>query len=224
MKKTLLLLVSITVLHLLVRLSPDEFAWDVYSIVKQIESSLLVLYSISLISYRQLAIKSILAAWFITEVVDIFNYLFWLAFDNKIAYLYIIKAILSMSWLLYIWFRNYDRVNDLLDEEHFFLVSIRPNSLQDFILSLIKEPVAGGGIYAKGVFFHYRKGELQTHDRKYIERLGNKYRIRRIRRIDPDRLLILDSLLGSKYGKWSLLYNCKTVLEPILSSRGKPIV
>lgn len=225
MKKLIPLLTFITALHAITRFVPDAIAWDFYSFAKQLETAILVLFALSLVSYRNLAVKSILAAWFVTEIVSCSNLLFWIIFEKNFIYPLLIKAGFSLAWILYIWFRDYDRTNDCLDNEHFFMVGIRPNSPQDFILSLIKEPHGGVGIYFHGKFYHYRKGALQVHDRKYLERAGSKYRILKIRKVDPARRLVLKSLLHQeKYCKWSWKYNCKTVLEPILSSRGKPLV
>lgn len=225
MKRILSTGLFITLLHITTRFVPDSIAWDYYSFAKQLETSILVLYALSLVSYKKLAIKSILAAWFITELISSGDVLFWIVFQKNFIYPLIIKAGFSLIWILYIWFRNYDRANDCLDNEHFFMIGIRPNSPQDFVLSLIKEPHGGVGIYFHGNFYHYRKGALQVHDRKFLERAGSKYRILKIRRVDRARRSIIHSLLHQeKYRKWSWKYNCKTVLEPILSSRGKPLV
>ncbi len=225
MKNLLLMAGFVTLLHITTRFVPGAIAWDFYSFAKQAETSILVMYALSLISYKKLAIKSILAAWLVTELVSCGNLAFWIVFQKNFIYPLLIKSGLSLAWVLYIWFRNYDRANDCLDNDHFFMVGIRPSSPQDFILSLIKEPHGGVGIYFHGKFYHYRKGVLQTHDRKFLERAGSKYRILKIRKVDQARRSVLRSLLNQeKYRKWSWKYNCKTVLEPILGSRGKPLV
>lgn len=225
MKKLIFLLIFTTGLHAITRFVPDAIAWDFYSFAKQLETAVLVLYAFTLVSYRNLAVKSILAAWGVVELVSCTDLLFWITFEKNFIYPLLIKAGLSLAWILYIWFRDYDKVNDCLDDEHFFIVGIRPNSPQDFLLSLIKEPHGGVGVYFHSKFYHYRKGILQVHDRRYLEKAGNKYRILKIRKVDVARLSAFNSLLSQdKYKKWSWKYNCKTVLEPILSSRGKPLL
>lgn len=198
------------------------WAWDCFAFVKQVETAVLSLFIASLIPYKNLAAKSVMFIWFVTEIVDTSGYLFWFSFGKNFLYPYAIKAILSAVLLLYIWFKNYERESDDLDDEHFFLVGIRPKKIQDFLLSLIKEPIGGVGIYVQGRFYHYRKGQLQVHDRQYLDKSSQKYRIHRHRRVDEKRKQALQNLIGTKYGKWSLLYNCKTVLEPILGERAKP--
>lgn len=193
-----------------------------YSVSKQLEIFLWIAATVSLIPYRYLFVRSICAIWAVLAFVDSFNYIAFLIFGKAVFSAYLVKASLSLMWVLYIWFRDYDQGSDPLDEESFFLVGIRPKGAQDFLLSLLKEPVGGVGIYAQGQFFHYRKGRLQVHDRKYLERSGQKYRIRRVRPVDAKRLQTLQHLIGSKYEKWGLKYNCKTVLEPILGERAKP--
>lgn len=222
MRNLLLVLLTITVLNLSTRFVPDGMAWDYFAFVKQVETALLSLYAFSLISYRDLATKSLLFIWFVTELVDSAGYLFWVVFGANFLYPYAIKAILCLILLVHFWFRNYERENDELDEDHFFIVGIRPRGIQDFLLSLIKEPVGGVGIYVQDQFYHYRKGQLQVHDRQYLEKSSQKYRIHRIRPVDEKRKNELQNLIGGKYEKWGLLYNCKTVLEPILSKRTKP--
>ena len=198
-------------------------SWYIYSSVKQFELSMWLIFAVSLISYKQLVLKSVLAVWAVTDFVDAFNPLLWELFGNWLFPIHAIKAIIATIWVLFIWFRSYDRENDPLDTEHFFLVGVRPTGLQDFILSLIKEPHGGSGIYANGNFYHYRHGQLKIHTLEYLIRAQNKYRIRKIRKIDPTRLSQLNNLLYTKYKKWSLINNCKTVLEPILWERGKPL-
>lgn len=224
MKKLLTLLAAIVFLRQIPHFVPPEIAWDIYSITKQLQVALFALYAFSHIPYKKLAIKSLLAIWIITEFADACNLGFWLMFQESYNHITIIKAVLSLGWLLYIWLRNYDREDDLLDDDNFFLISCKPSNPQDFLLSLIRDPVGGSGIYYQDKFYHYRKGILQVHNRRYIELADSKYIIRRIRLIDEKRVNVLNSLPGSKYAKWSLLYNCKTVLAPILSSRGKPII
>lgn len=223
MIKLLILLVLIVFLRQIPHIVPAGIAWDIYSITKQLQVALFALLAFSLVPYKKLAAKSLLAIWIITEFIDACNLGIWLLCQESYNHILIIKAVLSLGWLSYIWFRNYDRESDSLDGDNFFLISCRPNAPQDFLLSLIKDPVGGSGIYYQDKFYHYRKGILQIHNRRYIELAGNKYIIRRIRPIDEKRVDVLNSLPGSKYAKWSLLYNCKTVLGPILSSRGKPL-
>lgn len=222
MRAILAVLSITTLLNFTVRFVPDGMAWDYFAFVKQVETAALSLLIVSLIPYRNLAAKSVMFIWFVTEIVDSAGYLFWFFFGKNFLYPYAIKAILSVALLLYIWFKNYERESDDLDEGHFFLVGIRPKGIQDFLLSLIKEPVGGVGIYVQGRFYHYRKGRLQVHDRGYLEKSSQKYRIRRIRPVDEKRKNELQNLIGGKYEKWSLLCNCKTVLEPIMGERAKP--
>lgn len=224
MKTLLVLLASVTILQQIPQLVPPEIAWDIYSVTKQLQVSLFALYAFSLIPYEKLAVKSLLAVWVITEFVDACNLGIWVLFQESYHYILAIKAVLSIIWLFYIGFRNYSRENDQLDDDHFFLVSCRPADFQDFLLSMIKDPVGGSGVYCQGDFYHYRKGILQVHDQRYIKLAGNKYIIRRIRPIDQDRVNQFRKLPESKYAEWSLLYNCKTVLGPILGPLGKPLI
>lgn len=224
MKAILIVLSAITLMNLSVRFVPDTMAWDFFAFIKQSETAILSMLIVFLIPYRNLAAKSIMFIWFITEVVDLYGYGFWLLFEQNFLYLYGVKATLCFGALTRFWFRNYERENDELDEEHFFMVGIRPASVQEFLVSLIKEPVGGVGIYVQGKFYHYRKGVLQVHDRKYLEKTKHKYRIQKVRPVDEERMKVLESLVGGKCEHWSMLYNCITVLEPILSERAKPFL
>ncbi|MCP4393419.1 MAG: hypothetical protein GY804_04010, partial [Alphaproteobacteria bacterium] len=138
---------------------------------------------------------------------------------------YILKIASSVLFFFYIFWKNYDRENDKLDEDHFFIVGIKPNEFQDFLISIIKEPYGGTGIYAQGKFYHYRHGALQVDNKKYVERLTrlNKYQIKKSIKLDKKRIQVLENLKYSKYKKWSWKNNCKTVLDPVLWRRSKPI-
>jgi hypothetical protein len=146
----------------------------------------------------------------------------WGAVQNP-YFLYAFKTVFCGAFVLRFLWRNYDKGSDELNETHFFIVGIRPRGLQDFFLSLIKEPIGGIGVYAKGKYYYYRHGRLTVGDKNLIKRKAYKYRIIKRDKIDPNKIEVLESLIGSKYSRWSLLINCKTVLEPTISKRGKPI-
>ena len=221
--KRVLLAVAISIIYgIIPHTVKSTLAWDLYVICKHVELFTWLLVLTSFIPYKQLAVKSIMAVLVVTEFFDIVTYSLWFFLIDSPLIFYI-KTVSCISAFIWMYWRDYNKGNDTLDMFHFFSVGIRPNSLQDFILSLVKDPVGGVGIYARGKFYHYRKGELQIHDERYIDRLKDKYKIKRIRRIDERRLEALDYIINSrKYTKWSWFYNCKTVLEPILSMRGRP--
>lgn len=130
MKKILFVLQAITVLNFSVRAVPDGMAWYYFTFVKQVETALLSLCIFFLIPYRHLAVKSIMFIWLITEVVDSAGYLFWIVFKENFLYPYAIKAILSAVLLLYVWFKNYERESDELDEMHFSSLGFVPKGLK----------------------------------------------------------------------------------------------
>lgn len=197
-------------------------AWDIYVLCGRVEVAVWLMVLMSFIPYRKLMTKSLVAVYVVTELFNVPAYLFYQWLDHPYI-TYSAKFIISLTWVFYICWRDYDRANDKLDEHHFFRVGIRPVEFQDFILSLIREPIGGVGIYVNGEFYHYRKGRLVVHDRRYVEKASGKYRIHKMRPIDNRRLAILRSLAHSRYSAWSWAWNCKTVLEPILGKRGKPL-
>lgn len=223
MRRILSAIILSTILNSIPHFFEGAIAWHVWAECMILEMAMWTWIAMSFIPYKKLQLKSILAIWIVTDIVDFLLYPLWFYIPDNVYLSYSLKFTLCVAWLCFIWFRNYERENDVLDDEHFFKVGIRPADPQDFLLSLIREPIGGTGIYACGNFYHYRKGKLVVEDKKYIMRAGNKYRIYKMRKIDLDRLNMLDSLIHGKYSAWSWIWNCKTVLEPILSKRGKPL-
>lgn len=223
MKRILIAFIVASILEITPHLFADTAqAWDVMEICSTSKNAVWLLVLLTYIPYKQLFAKSFVLVLFINELMDPLTYITWPLLKN--LYLtYSIKFTVGLALILHIWWKNYETANDELDEHHFFRVGIRPKGLQDFLLSLIKDPIGGVGIYARGQYYHYRHGKLAVHDRKYLERTKHLYRIKRMRRIDEKRLAILKALKHSKYSQWSWLWGCKTVLEPILGKRGKPL-
>jgi hypothetical protein len=200
----------------------NSLAWRLYTVFKHVELFTWLLVLTSFIPYKQLATKSVMAVLVVTELFDILIYSFWFLSLN-LYLIFFIKTVSCISAFIWMYWRDYNKGNDILDNDHFFMVGIRPNSLQDFILSLVKDPVGGVGIYVKGELYHYRHGSLQVNNDAFISKYKSKYRIKKIREIDERRLFTLKYIINSnKYTKWTWFYNCKTVLEPILGKRGKP--
>jgi hypothetical protein len=197
-------------------------AWDVYAIANRLEVLIWLSVFFMFIPYRSLASKSVIAAAIVIEIINIINFLFYI-YDHTLIGVFPAKVCLCICIMCYIVVRDYNIENDPLDEEHFFKVSRIPDSLQDFLLSLIKDPLGGTGVYAQNKFYHYSKGKLVVHDKEFLFRKKDKIKIIRMRSIDDERLNTLNSLINSRYSEWSLLLNCKTVLEPIIGDRGKPI-
>lgn len=215
--------IASVLLGLLPSVWPDpKEAWDVLQACNRAEIAIWLAVLTSFVPYRNLMAKSFVACLVLIEGFEAVSYFFWWMLDYPYFW-YVVKALLCLDLVFYICWRDYDRANDELDDEHFFQVGIRPVSFQDFILSMVKDPVGGVGIYADGNFYHYRHGRLVIHDRKYIDQAKGKYRIKKMRRIDRRRMKVLVSLTKSKYSKWTWIWNCKTVLEPILGKRGRPL-
>lgn len=202
---------------------PDvQQAWDVYAICTRFEVLTWLIVLFLFLSYRRLLVKTTVLCLCAMECMDLYFMSFYWGAAVSPYFFYLIKSLACVAILArYIW-RNYENESDSLDEEHFFSVGIIPDGFQDFILSLIKDPVGGVGIYAQGNFYHYRKGRLLIHSKSYLLKAGKKYRIRRMRKLDKGRINMLESLRVSRYSTWSWIWNCKTVLEPILSERGRP--
>ena len=131
--KTILAVLSIaTLLNFSVRFVPDGMAWDYFAFVKQVETAALSLLIVSLIPYRNLAAKSVMFIWFVTEIVDSAGYLFWFFFGKNFLYPYAIKAILSVALLLYIWFKNYDVKATIWMRGTFFSLGFVPKGFRTF--------------------------------------------------------------------------------------------
>lgn len=207
------------------RVFPDtSTAWDVYccSLIGKNAIWLFVLFTF--IPYKQLLTKTTIFLCFIYEMWDCLFYFIWQFIGGFYGYAYTGKALLCLSLLFFMIFRGYDKENDELDNDHFFLIAIIPNNFQNFVLSLFRRPIGGVGIYVRGDYFHYYRGKIVKHDANFIMRRKHKYKIIKERRIDGIRIDNLKTVLYStKYQKWSLRYNCVTVFIPILSNRAGPL-
>ena len=224
MKRIIVVAILTSLLNLLPRASfvSNDLSWDLYYLCTRIEIAAWLAVATSFIPYRHLATKSLAGIFVIQEFFDALAFGLVLAIGREFSWLYWIKVLAVIDWTCFICWRDYDRSNDELDEDHFFKVGIIPTGFQDFLLSLMSDPLGGTGIYAQGCFYHYRKGRMAIHNKEYIKRASSKYRIIRMGPIDEMKLRYLKSMQHSGYSKWSWVYNCKTVLEPILSKRGSP--
>ena len=197
--------------------------WDINYIATRLEIAVWIGFSFSIIPYKYLFTKSCLFGLCLIELPEFLIYLF-----NLNVYLICgIRGFIFIIGMAYIFSKSYCSDVNELDEKHFFIVGIKPKKLTGFhfILSLFhKDPYGGVGVYAAGKLYHYRRDYITIEDRKYIESRPFKYRIIKRGKLEPERLKQLESLKGSKREKWSLKYNCMTVLEPILSKRGKPLI
>ena len=222
-------IISALILSNLIYLIPHciknkDIAWDIYIACSRFELFLWVFVFGLFVPYKQLAIKSVLFSLALFEFIDsiIFTIQIYIPLN---ATVYVFKIACAVLFFFYIYWKNYDVENDILDEEHFFKIGIIPTEFQDFMLSLHKDPVGGMGVYANGKFYHYRHGMVQIDEKKYVERLTKqkKYKIQKSVKLDKKRTKALEGLEYTKYKKWSWIYNCKTVFEPILTNRGKPL-
>lgn len=201
----------------------NPLAWDIYCCSLMFKNAVWLWILFSFISYNKLIIKSAVFVVFVYELSEVLLYFTWHFFGGVEYYLYILKTFLCCLSFLYVCFRCYTLNNDVLDDEHFFIIGIKPDTFQDFILSLFKRPIGGVGIYARGVLYHYHKGILKEHSKDYVLLRKPKFQIIKERRITAKRLTVLKGLKNSPYSKWSLRYNCITVLLPIVIGKGKPL-
>ncbi len=222
MKRVITGFVIASFLSLLPSIVDFRDAWVFKMMCENLEIFTWLIILFMYIPYKNLFAKSLILILAVNECMDPIAFFTWPLFKNP-YYIYILKFAISATLLFHIWHKNYERDNDELDDAHFFRVGIRPKGAQDFIQSLIGDPVGGVGIYARGQYFHYRHGELKVHSRKYLERSKKLYRIKKMRRIDEKRLAVLKKLPSSKFSKWTWIWGCKTVLEPIIGKRGRPL-
>ncbi len=199
-----------------------KISMDVYTVVHIFQGSFIFFLAFLSTSYKMLSLKTFLLAGCILEFLNACIYIYIMCSGYKFSVYWVslpVMAVATYSWLVFICYRDYYKTNDELDEDHFFMVGTIPHDFHSFWLSVFNNPFGGIGIYAKGVFYHYHKGELKESDKRLIERMPHKYRVVKKGRIDPNKaepLLTLRCLKQSKYNKWSWRYNCKTVLEPLL--------
>lgn len=207
--------------HLLALLpAPASWQWQVADVMRAMGMAATLALVAQLIPWHQLRHKCLAAAlcgYYVADTVLCAIWYAWGAFSPTLQA--IVQGLsFGLSGIWYVW-RSYEQPSDNLDNDHVFCLRKRPDSLQDFLVSMSCFFGAQGAyaIYAGGTVYHFRHGVLIASI--YDERaFGKKYIATRGRHLQMSHIMALDSMRGVK---WSILTNCITVLGAFWRKHGR---
>ena len=203
---------------------PDLFPgneWNVYTLFGLSLQSALFFMIYFLLPHKHVGPKTVtfmLGTFHATSFFYYFFYISGVVSEQKYWLSIFISLVITYTWLYIICNREYFEKDDPIDDEHFFLVGVKPHDFRSFLRSLFNVPFGGVGVYAKGILYTYHKDYIREIPKSVALR-SKKYRFVKKGKIDEEKLNFLKSLKNSKYKKWNLLHNCKTVLEPIVKEK-----
>lgn len=185
-----------------------EYVWYLNDVGRAAFTSVLSFAFLKYISYRDLKLKCIVAAFFGFSVADLLICIIWYAFDlyGYVSAILIQAALMCVMFMLY-WFRSYDQVSDKIDDDSIYCLRRKPSSMQDFAISLVGSFGAYGGyvIVQNKIAYLFRDGELIKI--KYDSLNLDKYHITKGKLVSG---VTLDEYVGMKWGLFG--DNCVTIL------------
>lgn len=195
------------VLNLLaVRFADDAIAWEVQNFSKSALYAIAASWALLLLSYRELRVKCFAAAlaggaWADAVWVAQYYVFGWHGYNKWLLWV-LAWSIISSA---YYWLRSYDEPDLELDDEHAFLLRLKPKGPQSFIVSLLglMGPFGGYAIFYKGHIYAFRRGYFSRFYMPY--NLMSRYHVSNAKIASDEMLGNLDRLIGSK---WSLFNNC----------------
>lgn len=183
--------------------------WALHDCIMHASLSLSVWVLILAVPYRNTAAKCILFAWFGYEFIQFIQSVFLLFAIKLTSYPRTIETIVAAILASWYFFRSYDLTSDPIDDDHLFILRLRPDGLQDTIIAMCSFlPFGGMAIAYKGQIWRYRQGKLVKS--KFTD--NSRYFAIRGRIPHDSTIWQLDELVGTK---WSLRKNCFTTLGSI---------
>lgn len=160
------------------------------------------------ISYRDLKLKCVVAAFFGYSLADLIVCIIWYTLDFRGYFLVLsIQSVLMIFTFMLYWFRSYKQKSDAIEDESIYCLRRVPSCRQDFLIALAGSFGSYGGyaIAHKNKVYIFKGGYLRSFNLDGFD-LG-KYHVTKGRRRDD---VSLDGFVGTK---WKLLgNNCITIL------------
>lgn len=190
-------------------LADDDMVWRLHDITLSACFAFAALWALQLVPYASLRLKCAAAVVAGAAVVDLLcvvlsipGYWYWL----------VAQVVAGIGLASFYFLRSYDQPSDPIDDAHLFCLRSKPESLQDFLIAMlgVYGPSGGYSLYANGIIYRYRRGELVAKTCAGIPPL--RYHVTRGKPITGAMIRELKFLVGSK---WSLRNNCLTVLGPL---------
>lgn len=196
---------------LAVRLVDDSIVWDTLNVFNSALYALAAYWAFSLVPYNDLRLKfiaAILVGGACADLVWVVMYYLagWSGYNTWLLWL----VDCSAASLLIVWLRSYSQQDIPLDNERIFLLRIKPNDTQSFIVALPGwiGPYGGYAIYYRGCVYSFRKGLFCYF--KIPCDLISRYHVSDAKIPSVIMISRLNQLLGSR---WSIFNNCLKLKE-----------
>lgn len=200
---------NMAAIPLAISLSSDA-AWYFEDIKQRGTIAALCWVCCMLVSYRQLAFKSVaaLAACYFTA--DVLTWPLWMWAPSTYDITPYFTTITAACLALWYWFRSYHWPSDTPEPGMVYLCRRRPAKPQDLLMAMLgRQPLGGISVMIDGQVWAFHHGVLQRMDG--LTDLS-RYVIMGTRRADTATVATLTALEGTR---WTLIHNCVTVLLPV---------
>lgn len=200
------LVANMAAIPLAISLSSDA-AWYFEDIKQRGTIAALCWVCCMLITYRQLAFKSIaaLAACYFTA--DVLTWPLWMWAPSTYDITPYFTTIAAACLALWYWLRSYNWQSDTPEPGVVYLCRRRPAGPQDLLMAMLgRRPLGGISVMIDGRVWGFRHGVLQRMDGLTDP---SRYVIMGTRRADSATVATLTALEGSR---WTITHNCVTVL------------
>lgn len=186
-------------------LVPAPLNWDASYIVFGTQCAILATCWCLSTPYTNLRLKSLLAAFSAFSWLDVALYPVRYLMPPYIVYS--VEVAIAFIFLLYIYNKWYSFRSEPLEDEFLFVVSKKPSSFIELIVSIFcSEPSGGFSVYAKD-WYHFRKksGTIEKADGCVLKELADDYVFHSVCRLEKRHTERLESMIGLK---WTPFRNC----------------
>lgn len=205
----LLLVANMAAIPLATSLSSDA-AWYFEDIKQRGTIAALCWICCSLITYRQLAFKSIAALTASYFSADVLTWPLWMWLPHTYDTTPYLTALVTGTLAAWYYCRSYYWPSDRIEPGVVYLVRKRPDSPQDLAMAMLgRRPLGGISVMINGDVWGFHHGVLE---RRCCVPCRSKYVIMGVRPADKATIDKLSALEGSR---WTLTHNCVTALLPV---------
>lgn len=200
---------TLVLLHLVPVLPDGEWLWKINDSVRALSFAVIATCMISLVPWRALKEKCLVAAIAGYGWADFLSCLLWYGLDLDWFWL---STILQAGGFLYFfslyWWRSYKQPSAHIMDDNVYVLRRYPRSLQDFLIALLPTtaPYGGYAICVEKSVFMFRHGVLVCLDAADVPL--ERYHVVRGK---EGKKSDFEDLLGVRWELWG--YNCMSVLR-----------
>lgn len=203
------IIITLIALELLTRFVVGDVAWYADDIVDSVQVIALC-WVLAKFVQRQIAAWCLLVAYGTCETVEMLSNAAWYCFDLYNPVLDEVRVAVAVVALMYYRYRRYDysTVSNPSDD-YIYVVHHKPRCRQDRILAMFGKPFGGVGVYCRGEWYHFSKGQFIV---SYMQPTDSHVMLR-AQRYNPNVITRLREMVGTQ---WTLRKNCITMITPLI--------